>query len=122
PAGFCKGAVHGDIGQPDVDVSCEIFHPKSPEVHISVPEVPIIIIPYCPTAPLLFWRKPNHNRLTPVSWSTLSPPNPISVTFSSSSMSQETPVFKVSPDSPGVPDSSSEELGDAVARPPINFL
>nr|XP_029513217.1 fetuin-B-like [Oncorhynchus nerka] len=28
PAGFCKGAVYGAIGQPDVDVSCEIFHPQ----------------------------------------------------------------------------------------------
>ncbi|KAJ7986210.1 hypothetical protein DPEC_G00337600 [Dallia pectoralis] len=71
PAGFCKGAVYGDIDQPDVEVACEIFHPQGidavydathplppvnsevativPDITISVTNVAITINPSNPT-------------------------------------------------------------------------
>ncbi|XP_036834728.1 alpha-2-HS-glycoprotein [Oncorhynchus mykiss] len=138
PAGFCKGAVYGAIGQPDVDVSCEIFHlqgidvfhdltpprpPTMPEVPIFVPNVPIIIPSY-PTAPPPLLEEPQPQPFDPsilVDPTRIFPnpnppiPNPNPSSSSESLESQETPV------SPGVPDSSSEELGAGVARPPFNF-
>nr|XP_046157693.1 LOW QUALITY PROTEIN: alpha-2-HS-glycoprotein [Oncorhynchus gorbuscha] len=79
PAGFCKGAVYGPIGQPDMDVSCEIFHPQGidvfhdltpprppmmPEVPIFVPNVPIIIPSY-PTAPPPLLEEPQPQPFDP---------------------------------------------------------
>uniref|UniRef100_A0AAZ3RFQ5 Cystatin fetuin-B-type domain-containing protein n=1 Tax=Oncorhynchus tshawytscha TaxID=74940 RepID=A0AAZ3RFQ5_ONCTS len=119
PAGFCKGAVYGPIGQPDVDVSCEIFHPQvfphlcsqRPHYHPLLPHS---------TPPLLEEPQPQpFDPSTVVDPTHIFPnppiPNPNPSSSSESLESQETPV------SPGVPDSSSEELGAGVARPPFNF-
>uniref|UniRef100_A0A8C8FM70 Si:ch211-262h13.5 n=1 Tax=Oncorhynchus tshawytscha TaxID=74940 RepID=A0A8C8FM70_ONCTS len=93
PAGFCKGAVYGPIGQPDVDVSCEIFHPQVLSIrlqYLCLFELGLLLI-----CSVLGMRKsPFHKNLFGVS--------------GDSSLS-------------GVPDSSSEELGAGVARPPFNF-
>ncbi|XP_010870820.1 alpha-2-HS-glycoprotein [Esox lucius] len=128
PAGFCMGAVYGDIGQPDVEVSCEIFHPQGTDVVYDAtrPQPPMIseVATLVPDIPISVTKVPV---IIPSS-STASPPilddsQPPLFDFvpPSSSESQETPGFPLSPYSPGVPDSSSEEYGGTVVRPPFNF-
>lgn len=87
-----------------------------PEVPIFVPNVPIIIPSY-PTAPPPLLEEPQPQPVDPsiLVDPTCIFPNPNPSSSSESLESQETPV------SPGVPDSSSEELGAGVARPPFNF-
>uniref|UniRef100_A0A8C7JZ38 Si:ch211-262h13.5 n=1 Tax=Oncorhynchus kisutch TaxID=8019 RepID=A0A8C7JZ38_ONCKI len=122
----------------------DVFHdltpprpPTMPEVPIFVPNVPIIIPSY-PTAPPPLLEEPqpqpfdpsilvdptrifpnppipNPNPNPPIPNPNPPIPSPNPSSSSESLESQETPV------SPGVPHSSSEELGAGVARPPFNF-
>ncbi|CAJ1061096.1 alpha-2-HS-glycoprotein [Xyrichtys novacula] len=143
-AGFCAGAVHGDLYvDPEVLVSCEmykvqtvdVFRPVQPQGHDLLPDLvipPVIDDPINDPAPV-----PSDPTLPPV----VHPPpfdpaptlplpseppvvvNPVNPLTSSSSESDEDLVNRrTPPQSTGLFDSSSEEIGGPVAlRPPFNF-
>ncbi|XP_064186259.1 alpha-2-HS-glycoprotein [Anguilla rostrata] len=141
PAGFCVGAIHGKT-DPVVEVSCEIFLPQEPGVAVdgavrekkvpealpaqhekspesppetTVPRLDLDPKPPGPAKPPAVPKNPKPKPFVPSNFKTVP-----QVAYPESSSLTQT-VESSSESSESIGQSSSEELGGAILRPPVNF-